>query len=213
MPQKIFIHFLCSSRTPPHLDLSPVDAEGRLRLSSSQQPLCTKRLLPFPPPVYFSWDHTKLIPSLFPPRSCFFRPLVAFLWTFSNLSTYILNYSHIYAEEKINSISPSMSLQHSFYTPHTMFGLFMTKLCNLILFSPTSGLWSILSKCSKLDFHCGNSSCVFSRPFHWFPKGTLNSNALLQCTCSSTQQYNLLIYLACLLLYHADSDSIGQNRL
>lgn len=121
MSQKIFIHFLCGSWTPPLLDLSPVDAEGRLRLSSSQQPLCTKRLLPSPPPIYFSWDHTKVIPSLFPPRSCFFRPLVAFLWTFSNLSTYVSNYSHIYAEEQIDSISPSVSLWRCFlYTLHNV---------------------------------------------------------------------------------------------
>lgn len=104
MPQKIFIHFLCGSWTPPLLDLSPVDAEGRLCLSSSQQPLCTKAVLPPHPPAFFSLDHTKLIPSLFPPGSCFFRPLVAFLWTFSNLSICISNYSCIYAEKKKKKI-------------------------------------------------------------------------------------------------------------
>ena len=212
MPQKIFIHFLCGSWTPPLLDLSPVDAEGRLRLSSSQQPLCTKRLLPSPPPVYFSWDHTKLIPSLFPPRSCFFRPLVAFLWTFSNLSTYVSNYSCIHAEEKIVFLQVSLC-DTAFYTPHTTFAFFMTQICNLILFSSTADLWSILSKCGTLHFHRGNSSCVFSRPFHWFPKGTLNSNAILQCTCSSSQQYHVLIYLAHLLSHRPDSDSTGQNWL
>lgn len=152
MPQKIFIHFLCGSWTPLLLDLSPVDAEGRLCLSSSQQPLW---LLPSPPPIYFSWDHTKLIPSLFAPRSCLFRPLVAFLWTFSNLPTYISDYSCIYAEEQIVFLQVSLC-DTAFYTPHTMFAFFMTQICNLILFSPTSELWSILSKCGNLHFHRGN---------------------------------------------------------
>lgn len=164
-----------------------------------------------PPPDCFSWDHTKLIPSLFPPRSCFFRPLVAFLWTFSNLSTYISNYSHC-RDKNTQHFSKYLSSALVFIHPMQCLPFFMTQLC-LILFSPTSDLWLILSKCSTLHFHCGNSSCVFSRPFHWFPKGTLNSKTLMQCTCSSSQQHHLLNYLARLLSCHPDSDSTGQNWL
>lgn len=162
MPQNIFMHFLSSSWTPLLLDLSPGDAEGRLCLSSSQQPLCTKRLLPSPSPVYFFlWPHQSNSFTISSKVMLFFRPL---LLSFGH-SQICPDPSQVTALCMLRSrqmVFVQAALHNiAFYTPHTTFASHMTQFCSFSWSSPTLDLWSILSKCSTMHFPPGNLPCVF----------------------------------------------------